>query len=366
MVLLGSCSLPATRSNWEEHHQCIWWKFHVLLTALALIGFGFLLKGIDRGVIPYFAIAVSLLSLECVISLCRKTTVQYQSLEVVKTGYYFQIRIPISLKPSVGLFFIIQGLTLPVPFLELQSGEQTAISENFGPEETGYYIVLVPRKLLNFQPVPPKAILVEGPYGSNIAFRGWISTWLTRISKAVGSSVSSVGPNLLCESFTWAVTRSKGRPVVLIAQGTAVACVFSYFQCLSQSSIAKDKAAKLYLFYDHHDKVAPYCDFMDQDKSLCNKKSSKGVEYFRDPHLPVQQALTVLEHECNKIEKDNVAENLQRIEEELKSRGQAVFGNSEIKCLMRDCVIYWTTPAKYHCWWVLHIWAPFSADYPDF
>jgi len=225
----------------------------VLLTALILIAFGFLLKVIDRAVIPYFALAVSLLSLECAVSLCCKTTVaaqilQYQSPELVDTGYYFQIRIPISSKPAVGLFFIVRGLTLPVAFLELQTYGQTAIGKNFSPGETGCYIVLVPRKLLNFQSISPKAILVEGPYGSNVAFRGWISTWLTRAFNALESSISSPDPNLLCESFAQAVTRSKGRPVAFITQSAAIARVISYFQCLSQPSLATDKAAKIHLF----------------------------------------------------------------------------------------------------------------------
>jgi len=134
-----------------------------------------------------------------------------------KTGYYFQIQIPILSKPAVGLFFIVRGLTLPVSFLELSR-----------PGETGYYIVLVPRKLLNFQPGQSEAILVEGPYGSNIVFRRWISKWLTKISNALGSRVTSVAPDFLCDSFAQEVTRSKGS-VVSIAQGTAVARVFGYF-----------------------------------------------------------------------------------------------------------------------------------------
>ncbi len=206
-----------------------------------------------------------------------------------------------------------------------------AIGKNFSPEETGYYIVLVPRKLLNFQPVPSKAILVKGPYGSNVAFRGWVSTWRTKTFKALESSVSSAVKNLLCDSFARAVTRSKGRPVVFIAQDTVIARVLSYFQCLSQPSIAKDKAAKLYLFCDHSDIPAPYCGFMDQNRSLRKKESSKGVEYVVDPALPIQQALTVLKHECSKIEKDNITKSLWEIEKELIPEGKPVLKESEIK-----------------------------------
>lgn len=68
---------------------------------------------------------------------------------------------------------------------------------------------------------------------------------------------------------------------------------------------------------------------MDQDRSLCKKKSSKGVEYFKDPMLPIQQALNVLD--CSKIEKDNIIKSLQRIEEELVHQGQAVFKEPEVK-----------------------------------
>jgi len=333
MLLLGSCSLPATRSHWEEHHQRIWRKSHVLLTALVLIAFGFLLKEIDRAVIPYFALAVSLLSLECAVSLCRRTTVaaevlQDQSPERVNTGYYFQIRIPISSKPAVGLFFIVRGLALPVAFLELQNPGQMAIDKNSRSGETGYYIVLVPRTLLNFQPVPSRAILVEGPYGSNIVFRGWISTWLTKISKALGSPVSSVAPYFLCDSFARAVTRSKGRPVVFIAQDTAVARVFSYFQCLSQPSIAKDKAAKLYLFCEDWDMFAPYCKFMDHNKNFRGNKSSGRLEYTRDPTLPLHEALNVLGSMVNDEEKRVIR---RRMKEDLVLRDQVVLEDSEIK-----------------------------------
>jgi len=328
VLLLGSCSLPATRSHWEEHHPRIWRKSHGLLTALVLIALGFLLKGIDRVAIPYFALAASLLSLECAVSLCRKTTVAAQVLPCPETGYYFQIQIPISSKPAVGLFFILRGIALPVAILELSPYGQTTIDENARLGETGYYIVLVPRKLLNLQPVPPTAIVVEGPYGFNIGFQSWISTWLTKISNALVSPASSNPQSLLCDTFARAITRSKGRPVVFIAQGTSVARVFSYFQCLSQPSVAKDKAAKLYLFYDDRDKVAPYCGFMNKDTSLCRKESSKGVEYVKDPILPVQQALNVLE--CSKIEKDNITKSLRRIEEELVHQGQAVFKEPEV------------------------------------
>ncbi len=313
MLLLGSCSLPATRSHWEKHHPRIWRWFHSLLTALVLIAFGFLLKRIDHVVIPYFALIVSLLSLECGVSVCRNTTVA-APVQNPETSYYFQIQIPILSKPAVGLFFIVRGFALPVAFLELS-----------GPGETGYYIVLVPRKLLNFQPGQPRAILVEGPYGSNIVFRGWISKWLTKISNAFGSRVTSVAPDLICDSFAQEVTRSKGRPVVFIAQGTAVARIFGYFQCLSQPSVVKDKAPELYLFGEDWDILAPYRKFMKQNKNLCTTKSPVRREYIRDPKLPLQEALNVLDSMMNDEEKRVIR---RRMKEEPEPRALKEFNIS--------------------------------------